>query len=425
MSRMKVPVRLRIVASSAPCVTPARTSTSTGAATAARRPHHERPAGERSISMASCTAPRVPVSGLSVTSFLHTADAVVLHSSLCIAAASASIVARSARRNIPRSQFGSRARSTMHHAPAARRRTTPRISTNTARNRTPKAAAALRRMLRDKSLPPGDGDSSRRSTGARGRALQLGSWGADGYRETSPPECTPVRGRAQARRNRSSRPPSGPAVGHNRKGGAYMPALLMNFRLSSRPWRWSGSRFQPAGRLSKPTRSIDRQLRVKEISCLRAMRIISWAVALPDAKSYNLEQPPGRDGPPNFHEGHASVDRPFAILGMLARVLFYLNPRMVKVGRGVGPDPPAPSIIRALCALDDASLLHRPRAVGPQQHLRPSSCCFPSWAPPPLRPGRNGENAHNFLSFPFTLAWSVILLMWISWNLPTRSDVEC
>jgi formate dehydrogenase subunit gamma len=32
--------------------------------------------------------------------------------------------------------------------------------------------------------------------------------------------------------------------------------------------------------------------------------------------------------------------------------------------------------------------------------------------------------AHNFVSFPFTLGVILILLMWIAWNIPDRTDVE-
>src|SRR5437879_4320253 len=70
---------------------------------------------------------------------------------------------------------------------------------------------------------------------------------------------------------------------------------------------------------------------VKEDQLLREMRIISGRGSIPDTKSYNIEQPRGRDWR-QFHEATLPWIGALAILGMLAvLIVFYLIRGMVRI----------------------------------------------------------------------------------------------
>src|SRR5262245_43462846 len=73
---------------------------------------------------------------------------------------------------------------------------------------------------------------------------------------------------------------------------------------------------------------------VKEDQLLNQLRIIDGRGTIPDVKSYNLEQPRGRDWR-SFQEVTLPWLGAIAILGMLALlVLFYLIRGMVKIEAG-------------------------------------------------------------------------------------------
>jgi formate dehydrogenase subunit gamma len=73
---------------------------------------------------------------------------------------------------------------------------------------------------------------------------------------------------------------------------------------------------------------------VKEDQLLREMRIISGRGSIPDVKSYNIEQPAGRDWR-QFHEVWLPRIGGVAIIGTLALlVLFYLYRGMVRLEAG-------------------------------------------------------------------------------------------
>src|SRR5215467_8752784 len=73
---------------------------------------------------------------------------------------------------------------------------------------------------------------------------------------------------------------------------------------------------------------------VKEDQLLNQLRIINGRGTIPDVKSYNLEQPAGRDWR-HFHQVVLPWIGTIAILGMLVLlVLFYLIRGMVKIERG-------------------------------------------------------------------------------------------
>ena len=73
---------------------------------------------------------------------------------------------------------------------------------------------------------------------------------------------------------------------------------------------------------------------VKEEQLLREMRIISGRGTIPDTKSYNIEQPRGRDWR-QFHEATLPWIGALAILGMFAvLIVFYLIRGMVRIEAG-------------------------------------------------------------------------------------------
>jgi formate dehydrogenase subunit gamma len=163
---------------------------------------------------------------------------------------------------------------------------------------------------------------------------------------------------------------------------------------------------------------------VKEDQLLREMRIISGRGSIPDVKSYNIEQPAGRDWR-QFHEVWLPRLGGAVILGMLAvLVVFYLIRGMVRIEAGRS----GRTLVRfngferlvhwmtATCfiALGLSGLnitfgkdLLLPM-IGPQ--------AFAAWS-------QWAKYAHNYLSFPFTLGVVAILLMWVAWNIPGRMDV--
>jgi formate dehydrogenase subunit gamma len=164
---------------------------------------------------------------------------------------------------------------------------------------------------------------------------------------------------------------------------------------------------------------------VKEDQLLNQLRIISGRGTLPDATSYNLEQPAGRDWR-YFHEVTLRWIGAIAILGMLLLlVLFYLIRGMVKIEAGRS----GRTIVRftaferfvhwmtATCfiVLGISGLnvsfgkeLLLP-LIGPE--------AFSAWS-------QWAKYAHNYLSFPFTIGVVIILLIWIAGNIPNKVDVE-
>jgi formate dehydrogenase subunit gamma len=164
---------------------------------------------------------------------------------------------------------------------------------------------------------------------------------------------------------------------------------------------------------------------VKEQQLLQQMRIISGRGSIPDVKSYNIEQPAGRDWR-SFHEITLHWLGAIAILGMLGLlVLFYLIRGMVRLEAGRSWR----TLIRfnvferlvhwmtATCfvvlALSGLNITFGKELLMPLAGEE-TFAAWSQWA----------KYAHNYLSFPFTLGVVVILLMWIAWNIPTKLDVE-
>jgi formate dehydrogenase subunit gamma len=163
---------------------------------------------------------------------------------------------------------------------------------------------------------------------------------------------------------------------------------------------------------------------VKEDQLLREMRIISGRGSIPDVKSYNIEQPAGRDWR-QFHEVWLPRIGGTAIIGMLALLmLFYLYRGTVRIeGRRSGR-----TLVRfnaferfvhwmtATCfvalALSGLNITFGKKLLMPL--IGPEA--FASWS-------QWAKYAHDFLSFPFTLGVVAILLMWIAWNIPNKVDI--
>ena len=114
---------------------------------------------------------------------------------------------------------------------------------------------------------------------------------------------------------------------------------------------------------------------VSEQQLLQQSRTIRGLGSIPDAKSYTLEQPAGRDWR-HFHEVTLRWIGGIAILGMLAvLVFFYLSRGMVRI-EAVGLHYRALQLVRAVRALDDGGLLRRPCALRAQHHLPDRCSCL-------------------------------------------------
>ncbi len=164
---------------------------------------------------------------------------------------------------------------------------------------------------------------------------------------------------------------------------------------------------------------------VKEEQLLREMRIISGRGSIPDVKSYNIEQPAGREWR-QFQEITLHWLGAIAIFGMLGLlVLFYLIRGMVRLESGRSWR----TIVRfnmferlvhwmtATCFV--ALALSGLNITFGKDLLIPlvGEDTFATWS-------QWAKYTHNYLSFPFTIGVAAILLMWVAWNIPTRLDVE-
>ena len=164
---------------------------------------------------------------------------------------------------------------------------------------------------------------------------------------------------------------------------------------------------------------------VKENQLLERMKIINGRGTIPDAKSYNIEQPAGRDW-----RTFQNVTLPWiggiAILGMLALlIVFYLIRGMVKIENGRS----GRVIVRfnsferfthwmtATCfiilALSGLNIAFGRALLLPWMGAE----FFSVWS-------QWGKYAHNYLSFPFTIGVAVIFLIWIANNIPNSVDIE-
>lgn len=164
---------------------------------------------------------------------------------------------------------------------------------------------------------------------------------------------------------------------------------------------------------------------VKEEQLLREMPIISGRGTLPDVKSYNIQQPAGRDWR-QYHEVWLPRLGGTAILvALTGLVLFYLMRGMVRIeagrsGRKLVRFSTFERLVHWMTATCFVALaLSGLNVVFGKNLLMPligpeAFAVWSQWA----------KYAHNYLSFPFTLGVVVILLMWVAWNIPNKMDVE-
>jgi formate dehydrogenase subunit gamma len=164
---------------------------------------------------------------------------------------------------------------------------------------------------------------------------------------------------------------------------------------------------------------------VKEDQLLNQMSIINGRGSIPDVKSYNLEQPRGRDWR-HFQDVLLPWIGAIAILGILvALVVFYLIRGMVRLEAGRS----GRTIVRfnaferfvhwmtATCfvilAITGLNITFGKKLLLPLM----SPEAFTAWS-------QWGKYTHNFLSFAFVLGVILIFLTWIASNIPNRTDVE-
>src|SRR5262252_554019 len=162
---------------------------------------------------------------------------------------------------------------------------------------------------------------------------------------------------------------------------------------------------------------------VSEQRLLQQSRTIRGLGSIPDAKSYTLQQPAGRDWR-HFHEVTLRWIGGIAILGMLGLLLvFYLFRGMVRIQSGRS----GRTLVRfngferfvhwmtAICfitlALTGLNITFGKELLLP--YLGPQA--FTEWS-------QWAKYAHNYASFPFTLGVALIFLLWIAWNFPTPTD---
>ncbi|MEP7032142.1 MAG: formate dehydrogenase subunit gamma [Pseudolabrys sp.] len=164
---------------------------------------------------------------------------------------------------------------------------------------------------------------------------------------------------------------------------------------------------------------------VKEQQLLQELNKIQGRGTIPDAKSYTLEQPAGREWQ-HWHEVTLRWIGAIAVLGMLALlVIFYLVRGQVKIEAGRS----GRKIVRftaferfthwmtASCfivlAISGLNITFGKPLLLPL--MGPSA--FTTWS-------EAAKYAHNFLSFPFTIGVVLIFLMWIGGNIPNAVDAE-
>jgi formate dehydrogenase subunit gamma len=164
---------------------------------------------------------------------------------------------------------------------------------------------------------------------------------------------------------------------------------------------------------------------VQERQLLREMRIINGRGSIPDVKSYNIEQPAGRDWR-QFHEVTLRWIGAIAILGMLlVLVIFYLWKGMVRMrygrsGRTIVRFNAGERFVHWMTATCFVVL-----GITGLNITFGKSLLLPLMGPDAFSVWSEwAKYAHDYLSFPFTLGVFLIFVMWIAGNVPTKLDLE-
>jgi formate dehydrogenase subunit gamma len=177
----------------------------------------------------------------------------------------------------------------------------------------------------------------------------------------------------------------------------------------------------PDGSVNPTASSVNEQ---KLLNALGSGGTISGRISIPDQRAANLIHPGGRDWR-QFHQVTLRWIGALSILGMLAiLVAFYLIRGQVKLEA----TPSGRRIVRfnaferaihwmtATCfiilALSGLNITFGGALLTPII----GESAFATWA-------QWAKYAHNYLSFPFTLGVLCIFLMWLTGNIPNRTDV--
>ena len=164
---------------------------------------------------------------------------------------------------------------------------------------------------------------------------------------------------------------------------------------------------------------------VKEEQLLQELKRIQGRGTIPDAKSYVIEQPEGRDWR-HFHEVTLRWIGAISIIGILVVLVgFYLMRGMVRLESGRS----GRVLVRfnaferllhwltASCfivlAISGLNVTFGKELLLP--YIGPEA--FSTWS-------QWVKYAHNYLSFPFTIGVVIIFLMWLPGNFPNKVDVE-
>ena len=164
---------------------------------------------------------------------------------------------------------------------------------------------------------------------------------------------------------------------------------------------------------------------VKEEQLLQELKRIQGRGTIPDAKSYVIEQPEGRDWR-HFHEVTLRWIGAISIIGILVVLVgFYLMRGMVRLesgrsGRVVVRFNGFERLLHwmtASCfivlAISGLNVTFGKELLLP--YIGPEA--FSTWS-------QWVKYAHNYLSFPFTIGVVIIFLMWLPGNFPNKVDVE-
>lgn len=164
---------------------------------------------------------------------------------------------------------------------------------------------------------------------------------------------------------------------------------------------------------------------VKEDQLLRELQRIQGRGTIPDAQSYVVEQPAGRDWR-HFQQVTLRWIGALAIIGMVALlVVFYLWRGMVKIesgrsGRTIVRFNAFERFVHWLTAACFIVL-----AISGLNITFGKNLLLPLIGPEAFTGfSQFAKYAHNYLSFPFTIGVVLMFLMWIAGNIPTRTDVQ-
>lgn len=205
-----------------------------------------------------------------------------------------------------------------------------------------------------------------------------------------------------------------------------MPTLLTNIRLVVAAFAFVGfAVFVTPVAAQQPSTVNPTANSVKEDQLLQQLSIISGRGSIPDAKSYNLEQPAGREWR-EFHQRVLPTIGAIAIPVMVVLLaIFYMVRGMVRIEGGRS----GRKIIRfngfersvhwmtAVCfivlALTGLNVTFGKQLLLPA--LGPD--IFAAWS-------QWAKYAHNFVGVPFSLGVVIIFLMWVAWTIPNGSDIK-